>query len=346
MNFLKSFEDLRNIVVTLKDKLNRKEIIDECCQYIDNNTILVRNGLYEKNVIYGIKDNSVIKFESNLDNIIYIFNYNASNVTIDGTNIKLVKNSVNVLTNTFVKEQWFTTVVSYDKSLLHDCIVYFNGSLLINDIYNRGSINIIQDLSGNEYNVKSTKTLNNRGNLGVALAKGYYNYCAIAFDVTNTEVDDSVVTLDNLDTTKDFTIIMSGNSSPINNTEKVFFELGDKSVVNSGIMAKISSDGTTITISANGGSTTVDFAKKTEGIGNTIFLEYDSTLKKLDVYNDLTLIGSIDNVTFTGEKDLILGNNFSKQDRAYYLCRYFTIWNRKLTTEEYELIKKEIGNLY
>lgn len=347
----KSFQSLRDIVMKLVNKHDREDAVNNNCYYISSDTILVPNDEHKINIINGIKENDKIVFNSNKDCAIYIYNSNTTNITVDDNAIILEKYSVNLLECSKINGDWFIKVFPYSKDLLKGLTVLYNAPSLIYEEYNEYALTTLPDLSGNNNNlpvakaIANTKSLYDYGYSGkTKLAFPY-----IRFDVSSTEIDTSTISLNNFDSTKSFTMILSGFTIGNDSTIKPIFQLGDKNTIDSGIIGKKNEDGTKFTIHVkdiNGVEKSIELERHAGGYGNLLFIEYNSEAKTLKIYDNYSEVLSATDFEFDSFSDLILGNGFGNTNDSKYYCRYFAMWNRVLTEAEYNKVKSIIGERY
>lgn len=350
MSFMKRFEDLRSIVLGLRSKINRTDIVNETSGYISDTEILVRNDIYENNVVDGLRDGTTIKFAENKNTNLYIYNANCSSVIIENESIPLSKNKINALEYRYVKGQWIIDIKSYPNSILEGLLASYTANMVIKDPILGNIIRHIPDLSGNGYNINGVAAL--AGRSGIAGYLGYKKTSSdptaglpgINFDVKSTEINDAKISLNSLDYAKGLTIYLGGYCTPLSGASREFFQLGDSSnpSLTNGVVGIVETDTKlTIKVYDNSGvvaaEATVD--RGTTGLGGNFIITYNPTEGKVIIYNNFIQVAEGTLTDWNPGKDLLIGNSFVPTSDSYFRTRGVKIWNKILDQNELDYIK-------
>ena len=325
--------------------------------YSNDSVILVHNDRRKVNVIEGIsqEDSIYLKSTSN-DAILYITNYEAPSVTIEGQVVNLTKNKVNRISCIYVLGQWLINVDStYASSLLEDCVVRYASKSL--PMYSGedvdGSISTglteIPDITGNG-NVYNSTYYEKDSQYYYALLVDYsttiaYSAQAIMFFTSSSEAKTKYRTLNNADFSKGVTISINMSDSYSSSTERKHFCLGSHS--------NTTSYDNTISMSSDKNGT---FTVKLQGTGDTdvvtgtfkgtkkdiisLTITYDPSTSTARILKDGVELASGTLTSFTTGTDLVMANHFYTNANSNFYPFDFMIYKKVLTDEEIKLVNK------
>ena len=324
--------------------------------YSNDSVILVHNDRRKVNVIEGVsqEDSIYLKSTSN-DAILYITNYEAPSVTIEGQVVNLTKNKVNKINCIYVLGQWLINVDStYDNSLLEGCVLNYTAKALpivesedvggaLGDGFTK-----IPDVSGLQNHYEGTVyTDNTKYYYGIATRKEkemFYSVQCMLFYTASADITTKYRALNGADFTNGVSIFLRVTESYSTSTARKHFCLGDHTnttSLNNTITMSSTTDGV-FTIKVQGSSdtdvVTGTFTSTLKCIP-CIAITYDATTRTANIYKDGVVIGTGTLTSFTTGTDLVMANHFNGTTNCNFSPTEFKIYNRVLTDNELNILK-------
>ena len=325
--------------------------------YSDAGVIYVHNDERKVNVITGVSTGDVIELKSTEhDAILYICNYEANSVTIEGQSITLTKNKINKINCIYILGNWLIDVeTTYASSLLEDCVVRYASKSL--PMYSGedvdGSISTglteIPDITGNG-NVYNSTYYEDDPQYYYGLLVDYsttiaYSAQAIMFFTSSSEAKTKYRTLNNADFSNGVTISINMSDSYSSSTARKHFCLGSHSNTTSydnTISMSSATDGT-FTVKLQGtGDTDVVTGTFTGTKKNIVSLTitYDPSTSTARILKDGVELASGTLTNFTTGTDLLMANHFYTSESSNFYPLDFMIYKKVLTDDEIKLVNK------